>query len=71
MITEHPDYIDAYQQTLIALAAGVEETDILNQLEYWAEQDKFEMCLGMEAGMHQFRVYQGHAKIKNVRQSYE
>lgn len=68
MITEHEDYKDAFNQTLIALAAGVEEVDIVDQLEYWAEQDKFEMCLGMETAIAQFKLYQGHAKIKTVRQ---
>ena len=68
MITEHEDYKDAFNQTLIALAAGVEEVDIVDQLEYWAEQDKFEMCLGMETAIAQFKLYQEHAKIKTVRQ---
>jgi hypothetical protein len=65
-ITDHPEYKEAFEQTLIAFAAGVEEIEILDQLEYWAERDKFEMCLGMETAIAQFKLYQGYARIKNV-----
>ena len=46
-ITDHPEYIDAYQQTLLAFAAGVQMDEIQHQLEYWEQRDKFEICLGM------------------------
>ena len=65
-ITDHPEYKDAFEQTLIAFAAGVEMDEIQHQLEYWGQRDKFEMCLGMEAGIEQWKSYKGYARIKNV-----
>ena len=65
-ITDHPEYIDAYQQTLLAFAAGVQMDEIQHQLEYWEQRDKFEICLGMETAIEQWKSYKGYAKIKNV-----
>jgi hypothetical protein len=66
MMTDHPEYKDAFEQTLIALAAGVELHEIQEQLEYWADHDKFEMCLGMETAIGQWNSYKGYARIKNI-----
>lgn len=68
MIHNTPEYQEAYEQTLIALAAGVTLEEIQEQMDYWEREDKFEYCLGMQVGAAQWETYQGHARIKNIRQ---
>jgi hypothetical protein len=68
-LNETEEYRQAYEQTLIALAAGVSIQEIYEQMDYWESQDKYEYCLGMQVGVAQWETYKGYAKVKNVRQN--